>query len=268
MGARAVTGPLRPWGVVPLVLMGCATASPMLAPARVLRSNKLELDVGSAYQAPALAPALTQSRGATATDEDRLRAAALFGVTPPGVVPYVAGRTGFGDRNEGSIALIGRVLRIGARREFVRRGDFSLTSGLNARLAFLSGDPAGAVPRVEVIESRLYGGEATLQVGITRQDIYQLWAGVRAGYLYGDSQLALGSNTGSTVPYAFASHRIELGANVGLRVGFGRIAVAAEVELGYALGFASAAPTNGDTVRTGSAHVLTVVPAGAVSYRF
>jgi len=248
---------------------GCATASPFLAPARVLRPNKLELDVGTAYHAPVASSALTDAQASTATEAARLRASAVYGVTPPGVVPYVAGRTGIGQRSEGSLALIGRVVRIGVRREFVRRGDFSFTAGVNGRLAFVAGAQDAAVPRAAITESRLYGGELTAMVGTNRQDIYHLWAGVRVGYLWGDSTLVLGGATGMQDVYAFSSHRLEGAAVLGLRVGFGRVAVSAEIDLSYAWATASALPAGGLVTReTGSATGFALIPAGALSYRF
>jgi len=248
---------------------GCATASPFLAPARVLRPNKLELDVGTAYHAPVVSSALSASQSPDATDDARLRAAAAYGVTPPGVVPYFSGRTGIGGRAEGSISLIGRIVRIGVRREFVRSGDFSFTAGINGRLAFLSGAQDAAVPRAAITESRIYGGELTAMVGTNRQDIYHFWAGARVGYLLGDSTLALGNSVGSIDLFAFASHRLEASAVFGLRVGFGRIAVSAEVDFNYAFATASALREGATTTRsTGWAQGFAIIPAGAISYRF
>ncbi len=263
---------MRPAGwLLPLLACaaGCATASPFLAPARVLRANKLELDVGTAYHAPVVSSALTEAQSSNATDEARLRAAAAYGVTPPGVVPYVSGRTGIGHRAEGSISLLGRLVRIGVRREFIRRGDFSFTAGLNGRLAFLSGVQDSAVPRASITESRIYGGEMTAMVGTSRQDIYHLWAGVRVGYMFGDSTLALGNPTGAIDLFEFGAHRLEGSAVLGMRVGFGRIAVSAEVDFNYAWATARARQEGSTTPRdTGSAHGFAIIPAGAVSYRF
>jgi hypothetical protein len=95
---------------VALASVGCATASPLLAPARVMRDGKVAVDLGSAYSAPAWAPSLDDAQGANADASTVLRAAVAHGATPPGLVTYVAGRGGFGHSAEGSIALIGRVV--------------------------------------------------------------------------------------------------------------------------------------------------------------
>lgn len=244
-----------------LCVVGCATASPTLAPARVLPAEKVVLDVGTAYAA-APSPALLQDvQSRFAGDDVRLRAVALYGVTPPGVAPYVAGRAGLGHGAEGSVALIGRVIRIGARREFVSRGDFTLSMGLAARLALISGQFDRSIPDFTVDSSRLYGGEFSVVAGITRRGIYDFYAGLRGGYLYNDAQfqLRLGNDV-STI--AWAGHRVEVAGTVGMRVGFGRLAVGVELETAWVWA------TGGDGARRGTTDGVTLTPAGAISYRF
>ena len=51
---------------------------------------------------------------------------------------------------------------------------------------FHGGDYAGASPRLTVNESRLYGGDLSLLFGVSRRDVYDVWVGARAGYLYND----------------------------------------------------------------------------------
>ena len=120
--------------------LGCATASPVLAPARVLREGKVVLDVGSAWSAPVWSPALSSANSESAEVDTVLQAAVTHGATPPGVVSYVSGRGGMGGRAEGSIALIGRLVRIGARRELWSREGMTLTGGLAGRFAFIGGN--------------------------------------------------------------------------------------------------------------------------------
>jgi len=249
------------WGVALLVTAtGCATASPTLVSARVLAPSRFELDLGSAYTAPVAQTALSAAQPGLASREDRLRGAVAFAAQPPGVAPFVQGRTGIGGSAEASIALIGRFLRMGVRREFVRDGNLTLTGGVNARLAFLASGNATAVSDIVLVESRVYGGELTLQLGYTRRDIYDLWVTLRGGYLYGDGR-ATDVQRGPD-SFALIAHRIETGLTVGMRIAFGRIGVGVELETQYVWS------SGGDGAVTVRADHLALVPAGALVYRF
>jgi len=248
--------------------LGCATASPVLAPARLLREGRVVLDVGSAWSAPVWSPALSGAQSSSAEVDTVLQAAVTHGATPPGVVSYVSGRGGMGGRAEGSIALIGRLVRIGARRELWSRGDMTLTGGLAGRFAFLGGSYAGASPRLTVNESRLYGGDLSLLFGVTRRDVYDLWVGARAGYLYNDLALTLAPS--GAMPdaraYALGAHRFEASLNVGFRIAFGRFGAGLELDAVFAHAFGDATWSGGSTGQ--SASTLSLIPAGAVSYQF
>jgi hypothetical protein len=248
--------------------VGCATASPVLAPARVLREGRVALDVGTAWSAPVWAPALSTAQSQSAEVDTVLQSAVTHGATPPGVVSYVAGRGGMGGRAEGSIALIGRLVRIGARRELWSRGDLTLTGGLAGRFAFLGGNYGGASPQITVTDSRLYGGDLSLLFGVTRRNVYDLWVGARAGYLYNDLGLTLAPSSGrpDPRPYALTAHRLEAAINFGFRIAFGRFGAGVELEAVFAHAFGDAAWSGGTTSQ--SANALSLIPAGAVSYQF
>lgn len=243
-----------------LPLSGCATASPTLVSARVLPAARFALDVGSAYVAPVAQTALAEAQSLSATPNDRLRGAVAFSAQPPGIVPIVQGRTGLGGSAEASVALIGRFVRMGVRREFLREGFWTLTGGVNARLAFLASGTATAVSGYELIESRVYGGELTLQIGYTRRDIYDLWATARSGYLYADGR-ATDVRRGPDA-FALIAHRLEAALAVGMRVAFGHLGVGVELEAQYAWS------TGGDGVVEVGADQLALVPAGALFYAF
>lgn len=260
MSDRAPRPALRVLALPLSAVLGCATASPTLVSARVLAPARLELDVGSAYVTPVAETALTQAQPASASREALLRGAVAFAANPPGVAPFVQARTGLGGSAEASVALLGRFLRMGVRREFVRAGYWTLTGGVNARFAFIAPGAATAVPDVTLVESRVYGGELTLQVGYTRRDIYDLWVALRGGYLYGDGRAkdpARGPD-----PYELLAHRVETGLTLGLRVAFGRVGVGVELETQYVWS------TGGDGRTTVRADHLALVPAGALTYRF
>ncbi|MEZ4410094.1 MAG: hypothetical protein R3A52_27000 [Polyangiales bacterium] len=240
--------------------VGCATGSPMLVPTRVLPAARVELSAGTLYTAPVVSGALDSARASASTPEDQVRAAVAYGVSPPGVAPYVSARGGLGHDSEGSLALIGPVVRIGARRVLLRDADFRLVGGLNARLAFISGAHQSIASSLSIDESRLYGGEVTLQAGIARRDIYDLWLGVRTGYLYSDSRVTQPAVSASA--FDVGAHRVESGLSVGMRVGFGHVAVAVELEAQLAWS------TGSGGGYSGSALGFALVPAGAISYGF
>jgi hypothetical protein len=238
---------------------GCATASPILAPARVLRPEKVELDLGTALLAPVAAGDLDQARSANASNEQIVRAAVAYAMAPPGVVPYVGARAGIGHDAEGSLALIGRTVRIGARREVFRAGDFTLSAGLAGRFAFIAGALDGLMPDFAVQRSSVYGGEASLVAGITSRRIYDVWLGLRAGYQHSDATVqALAIQP---LSFELAAHRVEAAAAFGLRVGFGRLSAAIELDLRMAWSVGGRA---GESVE---ALNWALVPAGSISWR-
>lgn len=239
--------------------MGCATASPMLVSPRVLPPARFELDVGTAYNTPVAETALSQAQPPGAPRDAVLRGAVGFAAQPAGVLPFVQGRTGLGASSEASVALIGRFLRIGARREFYRQGNWTITGGMNARLAFLASGDATSVPNLSLVESRVYGGELTLQGGYTRRDIYDAWISLRTGYLYGDGRAK--DPTGGADPWALMAHRMELGFTVGLRIAWGHIGVGVELETQYVW------TSGGDGNTTVHADFLALVPACVFMYR-
>lgn len=241
------------------LLAGCATTSPILAPARVLPPEKVELDLGTAFVAPVATATLDEARQPTATNEQILRSAVAYAVAPPGVVPYVGGRAGLGHGAEGSIALLGRTVRLGARRELIHDGDFTLSGGVAGRFAFIGGAVDGLMPDFAVQRANLYGGELSLVAGITRRDIYDVWLGLRAGYLYGDATV----QAAAIQPLSFdlEAHRVEAAAAVGLRVGFGHLSAAIELDLRMAWS------TGGRAGQTVDALTWALVPAGSLSWR-
>ncbi|MDB4928854.1 MAG: hypothetical protein JWM10_1338 [Myxococcaceae bacterium] len=238
---------------------GCATASPILAPARVLAPEKVELDLGSALVAPVGTATLDEARQRGATNEQIVRSAVAYAMTPPGVVPYFNARAGLGHQAEGSLALIGRTVRIGARREFVRSGDFTLSAGLAGRFAFIAGALDGLMPDFVVQRSSVYGGEASLVAGYTRRNIYDVWLGLRAGYLHSDASVQAAAL--QPLPFDVAAHRVEAAMAFGLRVGFGRLSAAIELDLRMAW---SVGGRSGESV---DALTWALVPAGSIAWR-
>jgi hypothetical protein len=239
---------------------GCATASPILAPARVLRPEKVELDLGSALVAPVGTATLEDARRPGATNEQIVRSAVAYAMAPPGVVPYFNARAGIGHRAEGSVGLIGRTVRIGARREFIHDGDFTLSAGLAGRFAFIAGALDGLMPDFAVQRSSVYGGEASVVAGITRRDVYDVWFGLRAGYQHSDATVqALAIQP---LSFELEAHRVEAAAALGLRVGFGRLSAAIELDLRMA--WSVGGRSGADSV---DALTWALVPAGAISWR-
>ena len=238
---------------------GCATASPILAPARVLDAEKVELDLGTATVAPVGAGTLNDARARGATNDQILRSAVAYAMTPPGVVPYFSGRAGLGHQAEGNVTLIGRTVRIGARREIVRDGDFTLSAGLAGRFAFIAGALDGLMPDFVVQRSSVYGGEASLVAGITRRRIYDAWLGLRVGYQHSDATVQ--ALTIQPLAFDLGAHRVESALAFGLRVGFGRLSAAIELD------FRMAWSSGGRTGETVDVVTWALVPAAAISWR-
>ncbi|MBK8691232.1 MAG: hypothetical protein IPN17_02715 [Deltaproteobacteria bacterium] len=238
---------------------GCATASPILAPARVLPAEKVELDLGTALVAPVGTGTLDEARQRTASNEQIIRSAVAYAMTPPGVVPYFSGRAGLGHGAEGSLALIGRTVRIGARRELVRDGDFTLSAGLAGRFAFIAGALDGLMPDFVVQRSSVYGGELSLVAGITRSRIYDVWLGLRGGYQRSDATVQ--ATAIQPLSFDLGAHRVEAAAAFGLRVGFGRLSAAIEIDLRMAWSVGGRAGESVDAL------TWALVPAGAISWR-
>lgn len=241
------------------LLAGCATTSPILVPARVLRPGRVEVDLGTAFVAPIAASTLDEGRAPAATNEQILRTAASYAFTPPGIASYVGARAGIGHAAEGSLHLIGRTLRLGARRELIHDGDFTLSGGLAGRFAFVGGALDSLMPDFEVQRANLYGGELSLVAGITRRDIYDVWFGLRGGYLYGDATV----QAAAIQPTSFdlTAHRVEAAAALGMRVGFGHLSAAIELDL--RMGWT----TGGRDGQRVDALTWALVPAGTLSWR-
>lgn len=239
--------------------VGCATASPILAPARVLPPEKVELDLGTATVAPIGTSTLDDARQPSATNEQIIRSAVAYAMSPPGVVPYFNGRAGLGHRAEGSLALIGRTVRIGARRELIHDGDFTLSAGLAGRFAFIAGAFDGLMPDFVVQRSSVYGGEVSLVAGLTQRRIYDVWLGLRAGYQRSDATVQ--ATAIQPLPFDLGAHRLDAAAAFGLRVGFGRLSAAIELDLRMAWSVGGRAGESVDAL------TWALVPAGAISWR-
>lgn len=256
--------------LVALTLPACASINPILAPARVLGPGRVAVDLGSAYNAPVAESTLREAREAderisrgvgSAQDRDALvRGALLYGAAPPGVGTYVSARAGFGNGFEGQLALAGRVGRVGVRRVFWTDEVWALSLGVQGRFAFVAAALEGPLRGLSVSESRLFGGDASMVIGRTSSDLYDLWLGVRAGFTYGNGTMAL-AQTGTSFDAEGA--RFDLSGVLGIRVGFGRIAALMELETTFVYAWASSS-----TGVSASGTALVLVPAASLAYAF
>jgi hypothetical protein len=240
----------------------------MLASPRLLRDGKIAVDVGGAYNISALTSAVSDRPSGSTESDTILRAAITQGATPSGPLTYVAGRGGFGEGNEGSIALIGRVVRIGARRQLFSRRTFVLTGGLAGRFAYLSGNFASDTPRITNQDARVYGADLSLAAAYTQRDGFDLWAGLRVGYLYNTASfvIAPGVDALESRTWTLGAHRLELSLHLGGRVLLGRFAVALELESTLAYATGNAQWSGGNSAQSGI--LVGFTPAGALSYSF
>jgi hypothetical protein len=256
----------------------CAHVNPTLVPARLLRAGHVVVDTGGAYSAPVAEPVLAAAREADArtsdvtmmvpeADRDSLaRAAQAFGATSTGAASYVAARGGLPGRVELQGALMGlRTARLGVRRAFGFGPDdkWALAMGLQARLGLDFVGYRAAVGRAEVRDAQVLGGDFTVQLGRTSSELYDVWVGARAGYTHGAARVWHPAFTGDAT-LATELHRAELSLNFGLRVGFGRVAALAELDVSGAAFWGSAQGSNARA----SGFALALVPAGALAFSF
>ncbi len=235
------------------------------------------VDTGGAFVAPVFDPVLAPARAAEARAaaspavtvgdrEDITRAVETFGATGVGAASYVAVRGGLAGRVELQGALLGlRTARLGVRRAFAfaRDDKWALALGVQARAGLDRWAYRSVVARAEVRGSEVFGGDVTAQLGRTSSELYDVWVGARIGYTRGAARVWHPAFAGDGVLSADV-HRAELGLNLGMRVGFGRIAALAEIEAQMAGFWASA---TGTEVRA-SGMVVALVPAGALAFTF
>lgn len=256
-----------------VVLADCASVNPVLAPARVLSSGVVSADLGSGYQAPLVDSVLSEGHGSAerlaageGRTEDRaalVRAATVYGQSPPGLAPYVSVRAGLGHDTEVQLAALGRVARVGARRVFWSDGKWALSTGMQGRLAVWPGALDGLVPGLEVKDARLFGGDASVVLGrTTGGNLYDVWMGFRTGYTRAEGSMTFAQINGGG-RFGSSLDRLDVSATLGMRVGLGRLSLLAELEtnLGWFWGRSSV-----ETVRSGL--VLALIPAMAFSYMF
>lgn len=257
-----------------LLFGACATVNPTLTPARVLRSGQVAFDLGTAYQAPVVAPALVSAHAAadaiahgavTQANRDALAQGTIaFAQTPAGPAVYAAARLGIAGDNEAHIALAGRTMRLGARHRFWTdaSGDWALTLGVQGRVAPLAVLMDGTVPGATVPTSWLAGGDVAMLVGRTNSELYDFWMGVRAGYTHGSGSLQTASLNSGTA-FDATLDRVDAALTLGLRVGFGHVAGMIEIEA--AGGYYQA---NASTGASASGGVFALVPAAALRLQF
>ena len=257
-----------------VLLAGCATINPTLTPARVLRPGQVAFDLGTAYAAPVVAPALTDARAANdaiaagndtpAQREALARGAIAFGQTPAGIGVYAAGRFGFVGDNEAHFAVAGRTIRLGARHRFWTNaeGNWALTLGVQGRVAPLAVLMDGGLGGVSVPSSWLAGGDVAMLLGRTNSDLYDFWVGLRAGYSHASGSLSV-QGYNSNAAFDATLDRVDTALTIGLRVGFGHLA--GMIELDVAGGYYGANASTGASVSGG---VFALVPAAAMRLQF
>ncbi len=261
-----------------VINVACAHANPTLVPARLMPAGRVVVDVGGAYVAPVAEPVLSSARVAdervrsgapAATDAERealARALAVFGATSAGPASYVAVRGGLGSRFELQGALINaRTARLGLRRAVLFEPDskWAMALGLAARAGV---DPLAyrvVVAGAELRAAQVFGGDLNVQIGRTSSELYDLWLGARAGYTYGAASVFHSAFAGNGV-IDTRVHRVELSANLGMRVGFGRFAAVAELDVTTAFFFGGAEAINARIEGV----ALSLVPSGAIAITF
>jgi hypothetical protein len=259
---------------------GCGGGSPLLHPARTLKSGDVRAAGGiSANIAPgSLGEDLRRAReiaardatgstspGTPGSNPDYAKGALVSAAIAPGLAPFVGARVGVGNAFEGGLAYTGRGVRADMRRSFDDEG-FSLSIGLGASAALYGRQQGADLPNVDLGALRGYGADIPVLVGWqSLSGLYSVWAGPRARFEWVTVETLTSepkSTTIGTPPVRLEATRWQAGAVVGLATGFNHVHVAIEAEVAYQL-------VNGTyNANDVSVRGLSLTPASAVWWTF
>jgi hypothetical protein len=259
---------------------GCGGGSPLLHPARTLKSGdiraaggvsaqivpgSLGADLRNAREIAARDATGASSPGAPGSNPDYAKGALVSAAVAPGLAPFVGARVGVGNSFEGGLAYTGRGVRADMRRSF-DDGEFSLSLGLGASAALYGRQQGNDLPNVALGSLRGYGADVPVLLGWqSLNGLYSLWLGPRAGFEWVSVEtltsepkdIAVGS-----APLRLEATRWHAGGVVGLATGFNHVHVALEAGIAYQV-VSGTYNANDVTVRG-----LTITPASAVWWTF
>jgi hypothetical protein len=196
----------------------------------------------------------------------------------PGVAPFVAGRVGLGDHNEGGLAYTGRGARLDARHAFewpsvaFSVGGAAIGTFANSgRQSNPSEEPTGGAARTLRLESVTgYGFELPMMFGYRSDaDVVKLWTGLRAGFdRYGYNASEIEGEIFVDRPRRVSGKATHYwgGGLVGFAIGLSPIEVRVEVDAAYESARGKVVTPSGEL--TGDAAGWSLTPAMAISAKF
>jgi hypothetical protein len=232
-------------------LAGCGGGSPLLHPARTLRSGDVRAAAGvSAHVAAgALGDDVLAAREIAARDATGASSPGAPGASPayakgalvlasvaPGLAPFAGARVGVGHAFEGGLAYTGRGVRADLRRSF-DRGSASLSIGLGLSTALYGRQEDSKLPNVDLGALRGYGADVPILVGWqSASDLYSIWLGPRGAVERVTIEPLTSEPKGVTIgapPIALDATRWQAGGVVGVATGFNHVHVALEAQVAY-----------------------------------
>jgi len=221
-------------------------------------------------EATALAGTDPNLPGDPGTNEPYARGALVSAALATGVAPFVGARVGLGGDYEAGLAYTGRGARVDARRSVplarTDGGHVYGSAGLGGSAVFYGRAQGGSLPAVDLGALRGWGADVPLLVGWESDaGLYRVWGGARGAWEHAVlSPLASEPKIGTLQPptIRLEGDRYAIGGVLGLAVGFRRVHVAMEVEVGYQ---AVVGTYNGTRA---SAAGLALTPASALWFQF
>ncbi len=233
-----------------LLLSGCGGGLPLLHPARTLKQGDVRAMAGFSGNIATgdLAGAITAAQadqaangGATPTasaDPTYAKGALVEASIAPGLAPVAGARAGVGWQSEGGITYTGRAVRIDVRRSFDLSDNWAVSVGAAGSSALYGQQSDGQLSNVNLNQLHGWGADVPLLIGYqSASDLYQVWAGGRAGWEHVDISNVSSEPKGvalGTAPASLSATRYWGGALLGFAVGFRHVHVAMELDAAYA----------------------------------
>ncbi|MBN9164181.1 MAG: hypothetical protein J0I07_24670 [Myxococcales bacterium] len=260
--------------------IGCGGGSPLLHPARTLKSGDVRAAGGvSAHVVPgSLGEDLRRARDIAARDAtgtsspgepgqnpDYAKGALVTAAIAPGLAPFVGARVGIGNAFEGGLAYTGRGVRADMRRSF-DDGPYSLSLGLGVSTALYGRQQGSTLPNVDLGALHGYVADVPILFGWeSLNGLYSVWAGPRGGFEWVSVETLTSEPKDITIgrsPVRLEATRWYAGGVVGIATGFNHVHVALEAAVAYQI-------VNG-TYNANDVGIrgLTITPASAVWWTF
>jgi hypothetical protein len=259
-------------------LAGCGGGTPLLHPARTLKTGDLRVagGVSANVAVGGLADDLRHARDIAAADPnapgppgsspDYAKGALVSAAIAPGLAPFIGARVGVGNQFEGGLSYTGRAVRADMRRGFDLDRQWTLSLGAGGSAALYGRQQGSDLPNVDLAALHGYGADVPVLMGWESPGgLYMTWFGVRGGFEH-DVVESLTSEpkpvTIGTPPIHLDATRWWGGGVLGIATGFHHVHVALELDVAYQV-VTGSYNGNGATVQG-----LTIAPATALWWYF